>query len=73
MKSMTIGKKRFIGFGSLLVLSLVVGVLLLESMAGLGASLNQVINVNARKRFLAADIKSVRTSLLRSGVLSCAP
>jgi len=58
MNSMTIGKKLFISFGAALVLTLVVGVVSLQSIGGIGASLNKVVNVNARKQFLAGDINT---------------
>ena len=65
MKSMTIGKKLLMSFGAALALTLVVGLVALESLGSLAASLNKVINVNDRKQFLAGDI-NVAASECRS-------
>jgi len=58
MKSMTIEKKLFMGVGTALVLTLVVGVVSWQSIGGLAANLNKVIDVNARKQFLASDMNT---------------
>jgi methyl-accepting chemotaxis protein len=57
MKSqMTIGKKLFLGFGASLALTLIVGGTAVWTIGNLGASLERVVNVNAKKRFLAGEI-----------------
>jgi methyl-accepting chemotaxis protein len=56
MKSMTIGKKLFMSFGAALALTLIVSFVSLQGIGSVGASLNKVIKVNARKQFLAGDM-----------------
>jgi methyl-accepting chemotaxis protein len=58
MKSMTIGKKLYMGIGTALALTLVISVVSWQSIGGLAAILNKVISVNARKQFLAGDINT---------------
>jgi len=53
---MTIGKKLFLGLGSSLALTLIVGGTAVWTIGNLGASLERVINVDARKRFLSSQV-----------------
>lgn len=61
---MTIGKKLFGSFGASLALTLVVGGTALWLISSLGASLNKIANVTARKQFLAAEIDGSQSDML---------
>ena len=53
---MTIGKKLFGGFGAALVVTLIVGGTAIWVISSLGTSINKMVNVNAKKQFLATQI-----------------
>ena len=61
---MTIGRKLFIGFGASLLLTLIMGFLGLSNINNLGGVNNQLVNVTARKRFLASDMNTAMTTIL---------
>ncbi|MBS1998433.1 MAG: hypothetical protein JSS86_19045, partial [Cyanobacteria bacterium SZAS LIN-2] len=61
---MTIGKKLFGSFGACLALTLVVGGTSLWLISGLGASINKLAHVTARKQFLAAEIDGTESDML---------
>ena len=69
---MTIGKKLILSFGAALALTLMVSALALEGFSSLGADMNRVINVNARKLFLATDINATQSDMLAAerGILA---
>jgi len=52
----TIGKKLFGGFGAALVVTLIVGGTAIWVIGNLGTSINKLVNVNAKKQFLATQI-----------------
>jgi methyl-accepting chemotaxis protein/methyl-accepting chemotaxis protein-1 (serine sensor receptor) len=71
MSQMTIGKKLFLSFGAALALTLLVSLFALRGFSTLGGTMNQLIQVTARKQFLAGDLDRLlcdQTSLER-GVL----
>ena len=61
---MTIGKKLFLSFGVALALTLAVSALALQGLTALGADLDKVVKVNARKVFLATDIKAIQSDMV---------
>ena len=64
MRSMTIGKKLFAGFGAALVLTLVMSLFALWSIGSLGATLQRVAKVEAAKRYLASSINTTMSDFL---------
>jgi methyl-accepting chemotaxis protein len=67
MKSqMTIGKRLFLSFGVALALTLAVSVLALQGFSSLDARMNKVIKVNAKKVFLATDIRANQWGMVAS-------
>jgi CHASE3 domain sensor protein len=64
MRSITIAKKLFIGFGAALTLTFIVSIVSLQANSGLSASLDKVIRVNARKQFLAGEINRAASESL---------
>ena len=65
MKSkMTIGKKLFGGFGAALALTLIVGVTAIWVIGSLGGKVNKLVNVNARKQYLAAEMHLNQSELI---------
>lgn len=61
---MTIGKKLFGSFGASLGLTLVVGITAIWVISSLGTSINKVVNVNAQKRFLAAQTDTSESDMV---------
>jgi methyl-accepting chemotaxis protein len=61
---MTIGKKLFGSFGACLLLTLIVGGTAIWLISSLGASMNKVANVTARKLYLASEIDGVVSDFL---------
>lgn len=61
---MTVGRKLFLSFAAALVLSFAVSALALQSNRVLEASVKKVVNVNARKVYLATDIKSIQSDMV---------
>jgi methyl-accepting chemotaxis protein/methyl-accepting chemotaxis protein-1 (serine sensor receptor) len=61
---MTIGKKLFLSFGAALALTLAVCALALYGFSSLGADMNKVVNVNARKLYLATDINGLQSDMV---------
>jgi len=61
---MTIGKKLFLGFGAALTLTFSVGGVAVWAIGGLRANMDKVVNVNARKSFLASQIEVNVTGLI---------
>jgi methyl-accepting chemotaxis protein len=65
MKSqMTIGKKLFLSFGGALALTVILGGVATWTIRGLEANLKKVVNVNAQKQFLAAQIDTNESDLV---------
>jgi methyl-accepting chemotaxis protein len=61
---MTIGKKLFGSFGASLLLTLIVGGTSMWLISNLGASLNKLANLTARKQLLAAEIDTNESDML---------
>jgi methyl-accepting chemotaxis protein len=53
---MTIGKKLFLSIGAALAASLVMGVLMFVSLSRVGSGMDRVVNVSAKKKYLANQI-----------------
>lgn len=64
VSQMTVGRKLFLSFAAALVLSFAVSALALQSNRVLEASVKKVVNVNARKVYLATDIKSIQSDMV---------
>jgi methyl-accepting chemotaxis protein len=60
----TIGKKLFAGFGASLLLTLIVGGTAIWLISSLGKSMDRAVNVNAQKRFLAAQIDGHESDMM---------
>jgi methyl-accepting chemotaxis protein/methyl-accepting chemotaxis protein-1 (serine sensor receptor) len=61
---MTIGKKLFLSFGAAVALTLILGGVTMFSIGNLGASIEKVVNVYAKKRFLASQIDQNVTAMI---------
>jgi CHASE3 domain sensor protein len=61
---MTIGKKLFVSFGASVALTLILGGTSLWLISNMGASLNKIANVTARKQFLASEVDMSESDLL---------
>ena len=61
---MTIGTKLFLSFGAASVLTLAVSGLALNSIGNLGGNIDRLVNVNAKKQYLAGDINTVASDLI---------
>lgn len=61
---MTIGRKLFLSYAAALLLTLLVSALALQGNHSLETALTKVVNVNARKVFLATDIKATQSDLV---------
>ncbi|HEY2471461.1 MAG TPA: methyl-accepting chemotaxis protein [Terracidiphilus sp.] len=61
---MTIGKRLFGSFGASLLLTMIVGGTALWLISSLGASLNKIATVTARKQFLASEIDMGESDML---------
>ncbi len=72
MRSMTIGKKLFAGFGAALVLTLTMSLFAFWSIGSLGASLERVAKMDAAKRYLASAMNTSMSDFLAEerGVLA---
>ena len=60
----SVGKKLFASFGAALALTLGVSFTSLEAIGSLGASIDKLIKVNARKLYLAGEINTVTSDIV---------
>ena len=63
MKSMTIGAKLLLGFGATLTLAIAVGAVSLLGIGSLGNTTDALIQINARRLYLAGEVNTLTSTL----------
>ncbi len=61
---MTIGKKLYMGSGSALVITLIMGIAAIRNISALGAAIDGLVHISARNLFLSGEVDNLTSDFL---------